>query len=133
MGEVRSSSVAGCPWILNAVNQTYNQAMSELLMCHVPHPACPLLDAGVLLVLAMLVMSDFSAVAAVSLSNVAIFASSIASLAFNIPRRRPTDARHDPAQRPGPLIDWDLVLLFGPPTVAGSLGGSYINIITPGW
>jgi uncharacterized membrane protein YfcA len=75
---------------------------------------------------ALLLISGFNAIASVALSNVTILASAVANLAFNAPRRSPV--------RPGgPLIDWDLVLLFGPPTVAGSIAGSYVNMVIPAW
>lgn len=80
---------------------------------------------GVLVVPALLVISRFSAIAAVALSNVTILASAVANLLFNVPRKSPL--------RAGPLIDWDLVLLFGPPSVAGSIAGSYVNLVVPSW
>lgn len=73
----------------------------------------------------LIVISQFSAIAAVALSNVTILASAVANLIFNLPRKS--------ILRPGPLIDWDLVLLFGPPTVMGSISGSYINMVVPSW
>jgi uncharacterized membrane protein YfcA len=75
---------------------------------------------------ALLLVGGFSAAAAVALSNTTILAASLANLAYNAPRRSPVRAV-------GPLIDWDLVLLFGPPTVAGSIAGSHINMVIPGW
>jgi hypothetical protein len=41
----------------------------------------------------------------VALSNVAGFASALANLAFNMPRKNPVT--------PGPIIDYDLLLLVG--------------------
>jgi hypothetical protein len=79
----------------------------------------------VLAVPALLLVGGFNAINAVALSNITILASAIANLLFNAPRRSPL--------RPGPLIDWDLVLLFGPPTVAGSIAGSYVNMVIPSW
>lgn len=73
----------------------------------------------------LLVISQFNAIGAVALSNITILASSVANLGFNISRRN--------VLRPGPLIDWELVLLFGPPIVVGSIAGSYINMVTPSW
>lgn len=73
----------------------------------------------------LLVISQFTTIAAVALSNITILSSSVANLIFNLPRKS--------VLRPGPLIDWDLVLLFGPPTVAGSIAGSYINMVIPSW
>lgn len=73
----------------------------------------------------LLIISQFTAIAAVALSNITILASAIANLIFNVPRKS--------VLRPGPLIDWDLVLLFGPPTVMGSIAGSYINMVIPSW
>lgn len=85
---------------------------------------CSLLT-GVLVVPSLLIISQFSAIAAVALSNVTILASSVANLGFNLPRKS--------VLCPGPLIDWDLVLLFGPPTVIGSIAGSYVNMVIPSW
>lgn len=88
-------------------------------------PACCMPVLGVLVVPSLLVISQFTAIAAVALSNVTILASAVANLIFNLPRKS--------ILRPGPLIDWDLVLLFGPPTVMGSIAGSYINMVVPSW
>jgi uncharacterized membrane protein YfcA len=80
----------------------------------------PLLLAGVLVVPALLIIADFNSIVAVALSNISILSSAVANMLFNLPRKSP--------YRPGPLIDWDLVLLLGPPTVIGSIAGSYVNM-----
>lgn len=74
---------------------------------------------------ALLLIGQFNAIVSVALSNITILASAVANMIFNVPRRSPL--------RKGPLIDWDLVLLFGPPTVVGSIAGSYVNMVIPAW
>jgi uncharacterized membrane protein YfcA len=69
---------------------------------------------------ALLIIADFNSIVAVALSNISILSSAVANMLFNLPRKSP--------YRPGPLIDWDLVLLLGPPTVIGSIAGSYVNM-----
>jgi hypothetical protein len=98
----------------------------------------------------------------VALSNIAQLAGALTNLVFNLPRKNPF--------RPGPLIDYDLLLLvsdghrsektrvvtpgscwhyhrslhactrawcclsplqFGPPIVAGSVGGANLNFFVP--
>ena len=128
---------------------------------------------GVLVVPALLLVGGFGTIAAVALSNVAILASAVANMAFNVPRRLPRAAgagagsnaaagagkavaqqQQGGQQQPGeeqqqqgeqqqqqqqrqpkgrPVIDWDLVMLFGPPTVVGSIAGSYVNMVIPSW
>mmetsp|Transcript_13583 Transcript_13583/g.19339 ORF Transcript_13583/g.19339 Transcript_13583/m.19339 type:complete len:249 (-) Transcript_13583:6-752(-) len=62
---------------------------------------------------------------AVPLSNMTICASALTNLAFNIRARHPTADR--------PLIDWDLILVMEPLTIAGALVGSLLNVMLPGW
>lgn len=64
----------------------------------------------------LLVVGQFTTIAAVSLANVIFCASAITNMAFNIQRR--STVRH------GPLIDWDLTLLFGAPMIVGSISGA---------
>jgi uncharacterized membrane protein YfcA len=62
---------------------------------------------------------------AIPLSNVTILGGSIANCWFNIFKRHPG---------PGvdrPMIDFDLVLLMEPPTIAGAVIGSILNKILP--
>merc|ERR1712198_210462 len=51
--------------------------------------------------------------------------SSIANLLFNVRKRHPEADR--------PLIDWDIMLVMEPVTIAGALIGSFINVLSPPW
>uniref|UniRef100_A0A383WPS0 Membrane transporter protein n=1 Tax=Tetradesmus obliquus TaxID=3088 RepID=A0A383WPS0_TETOB len=80
---------------------------------------------GILVVPALLMIGGFGSVDGVGLSNITVLSLAVAALFFQISRRSPV--------RDAPLIDWDLVMLFGPPSVVGSISGSYINMIIPSW
>lgn len=62
---------------------------------------------------------------AIPLSNATILGSSIANLLFNVGKRHPIADR--------PRIDWDIMLVMEPLTVAGALVGSFINVLSPPW
>jgi len=62
---------------------------------------------------------------AIPLSNATILGSSIANLLFNVRKRHPEADR--------PLIDWDIMLVMEPVTIAGALIGSFINVLSPPW
>merc|ERR1719229_2239690 len=62
---------------------------------------------------------------AIPLSNCTILGSSISNLILNVMKR------HDYADRP--RIDWDIMLMMEPLTVAGALVGTFINVILPPW
>jgi len=62
---------------------------------------------------------------AIPLSNATILGSSIANLFFNARKRHPEADR--------PLIDWDIMLVMEPVTIAGALVGSFINVLSPPW
>lgn len=62
---------------------------------------------------------------AIPLSNATILGSSIANLLFNVGKRHPNANR--------PRIDWDIMLVMEPLTVAGALIGSFINVLSPPW
>lgn len=62
---------------------------------------------------------------AIPLSNCTILGSSISNLILNV------NKRHEYADRP--LIDWDIMLMMEPLTVAGALVGTFINVISPPW
>ncbi|WIA22636.1 hypothetical protein OEZ86_009614 [Tetradesmus obliquus] len=80
---------------------------------------------GILVVPALLMIGGFGSVDGVGLSNITVLSLAVAALFFQVSRRSPV--------RDAPLIDWDLVMLFGPPSVVGSISGSYINMIIPSW
>jgi len=62
---------------------------------------------------------------AIPLSNCTILGSSISNLILNV------NKRHDYADRP--RIDWDIILMMEPLTVAGALVGTFVNVISPPW
>jgi len=62
---------------------------------------------------------------AIPLSNATILGGSLANLICNVSKRHPYADR--------PLIDWDIMLVMEPLTVAGALVGSFINILCPPW
>lgn len=62
---------------------------------------------------------------AIPLSNCTILGSSISNLILNV------NKRHDYADRP--RIDWDIMLMMEPLTVAGALVGTFVNVLLPPW
>ena len=72
---------------------------------------------GILVPLLMLVYG-FAPKYAVPLSNFTIVGSSITNMVLNIPKRHPDADR--------PLVDWDLILVMEPLTMAGAV--SYISL-----
>ena len=54
-----------------------------------------------------------------------IVGGTLTNFAFNVGRRHPL--------RPGPLIDWDLILVMEPSTILGALAGGYINHVRGMW
>jgi len=62
---------------------------------------------------------------AIPLSNCTILGSSISNLILNVRKR------HEYADRP--RIDWDIMLMMEPLTVAGALVGTFVNVISPPW
>lgn len=79
---------------------------------------------GVLVPLYILVMG-FHPRAAIPLANVTIFGGSIANCILNLPKRHPVADR--------PLIDFDLVMVMEPLTIAGAVVGAVINKLAPEW
>ena len=77
---------------------------------------------GMLVPLYILVMG-FSPKHAIPLSNVTVFGGACANLYLNQPKRHPKADR--------PLMDWDLILIMQPMTIAGALLGSFVNKILP--
>ena len=65
----------------------------------------------------------FSPKHAIPLSNVTVFGGSLSNYFLNQPKRHPECNR--------PLIDWDLILVMQPMTLAGALLGSFINKLLP--
>mmetsp|Transcript_17478 Transcript_17478/g.35935 ORF Transcript_17478/g.35935 Transcript_17478/m.35935 type:complete len:540 (+) Transcript_17478:71-1690(+) len=77
---------------------------------------------GILVPIYILVMG-FSPKHGIPLSNVTVFGGSLANMILN------TQKRHPLADRP--LIDWDLILVMEPLTIAGALIGAFLNKILP--
>jgi len=62
---------------------------------------------------------------AIPLSNCTILGSSISNLILNVSKRHPKADR--------PLIDWDIMLMMEPLTIAGAVCGTFINVLSPPW
>jgi uncharacterized membrane protein YfcA len=77
---------------------------------------------GILVPIYILVM-NFTPKHAIPLSNVTILGGAIANMFLNIQKRHPLADR--------PLVDWDLILVMEPLTVAGALIGAFLNNIIP--
>lgn len=73
---------------------------------------------GVLVPIFILVMG-FSPKHAIPLSNITVFGGAIANTMLNYPKRHPLADR--------PLVDWDLILVMEPLTIAGALLGAFLN------
>ncbi|KAL7544691.1 hypothetical protein ACHAWF_010832 [Thalassiosira exigua] len=77
---------------------------------------------GVLVPIYILVM-NFSPKRAIPLSNVTVFGGAVANTLLNFAKRHPLADR--------PLVDWDLILVMEPLTIAGALGGAFLNKLLP--
>merc|ERR1711957_226062 len=77
---------------------------------------------GILVPIYILVMR-FSPKHAIPLSNITVFGGSIANTLLNSKKRHPLADR--------PLINWDLILVMEPLTIAGALAGACLNKILP--
>jgi uncharacterized membrane protein YfcA len=77
---------------------------------------------GVLVPIYILVMG-FAPKAAIPLSNVTVFGGAVANTLLNVRKRHPAADR--------PLVDWDLILVMEPLTIAGALAGAFINKLLP--
>ena len=71
-------------------------------------------------------MLDFSARQAVALSNVTILGGSLANFIFNVGKMRVNEKNEAV-----PLIDWNLILVMEPTTIAGAILGTYLTTIFP--
>merc|ERR1712153_200458 len=72
-----------------------------------------------------IMVCGFPAKLAIPLSNVTIFGGSISNCFLNLQKRHPSANR--------PLIDFDLVNVMEPLTIAGAIIGSLLNKLLPGW
>jgi uncharacterized membrane protein YfcA len=65
----------------------------------------------------------FSPKHAIPLSNITVFGGAIANVLLNMSKRHPIADR--------PLVDWDLILVMEPLTIAGALIGAFLNKLLP--
>jgi len=77
---------------------------------------------GILVPIYCLVMG-FSPKHAIPLSNITVFGGSVANTILNVRKRHPLGDR--------PLVDWDLILVMEPLTIAGALIGAFLNKVLP--
>jgi len=76
-----------------------------------------------MLVPIFVLVMGFSPKHAIPLSNVTVFGGSVANFFLNRPKRHPQANR--------PLMDYDLILVMQPMTIAGALLGSFANKLLP--
>jgi hypothetical protein len=81
---------------------------------------------GGLLVPIYILILGFPVKHAVSLSNVTVFGGAIANTLLNAPKRHPS-----PLANNRPLIDWNLMVMMEPLTMAGALIGADLNEFLP--
>lgn len=77
---------------------------------------------GILVPIYILVMG-FSPKHAIPLSNITVFGGALANTFLNAKKRHPHADR--------PLVDWDLILVMEPLTIAGALMGAFLNKVLP--
>ena len=77
---------------------------------------------GVLVPIYILIMG-FSPKHAIPLSNITVFGGAMANTILNVRKRHPLADR--------PLVDWDLILVMEPLTIAGALVGAFLNKLLP--
>ena len=73
---------------------------------------------GILVPILILVMG-FSPKHAIPLSNITVFGGAVANTLLNINKRHPLVDR--------PMVDWNLILVMEPLTIAGALCGAFLN------
>ena len=77
---------------------------------------------GILMPIYILIL-EFPVKRAIPLVNVTVFGGAIANTILNVPKRHPLIDR--------PLVDWDLILVMEPLTMAGALTGSVLAKLLP--
>ena len=80
---------------------------------------------GGILVPLLILVFQFRSKDAIPLSNFTIFGGSISNLILNIPKRHPDVDR--------PLVDWNLITIMQPSTLAGAIIGTYFGKLFPDW
>ena len=74
---------------------------------------------GGILVPLLILVFGFSPKHAIPLSNFTILGSSVTNMVLNLDKRHPTEDR--------PLVDWDLILVMEPLTMAGAIVGAFVS------
>ena len=77
---------------------------------------------GILVPIYILVMG-FSPKHTIPLSNITVFGGAMANTFLNTKKRHPLADR--------PLVNWDLILIMEPLTIAGALIGAFLNKLLP--
>ena len=80
---------------------------------------------GGLIVPILILVFGFNPKHAIALSNFTILGCSIMNVFLNLSKRHPDADR--------PLVDWDLIMVMEPPTMAGAVFGAYLSKILPDW
>ena len=80
---------------------------------------------GGILVPLLILVFNFSPKLAIPLSNFTILGSSMTNFIMNIQKRHPDVDR--------PLVDWNLIMIMEPLTVAGAVCGTYLAKTLPDW
>ena len=78
---------------------------------------------GGILVPIYILIFGFSPKHAIPLSNITVFGGACANVLLNASKRHPLADR--------PLVDWDLILVMEPLTIAGALAGAFLNKVLP--
>lgn len=73
----------------------------------------------------LILVFGFSPKHAIPLSNFCIVGSSITNMWMNLDKRHPLVDR--------PLVDWDLILVMEPLTMAGAVVGAFVSKVMPDW
>jgi len=79
---------------------------------------------GILVPIYTLVL-NFTPKNAIPLANVSVFGGAVANVLLNLSKRHPDVDR--------PLVDWDLILMMEPLTIAGAIIGATLNKLLPSW
>jgi uncharacterized membrane protein YfcA len=80
---------------------------------------------GGILVPLLILVFGFSPKLAIPLSNFTILGSSLTNFVMNLQKRHPDVDR--------PLVDWDLIMIMEPLTVAGAVCGTFLAKTLPDW
>jgi len=80
---------------------------------------------GGIIVPLLIIVFEFEPKFAIPLSNFTILGCSLMNVYLNMKKRHPNVDR--------PLVDWDLIMVMEPLTMAGAVFGAYLSKILPDW